>query len=257
MTDPTALRTRVLAGETTLGTFLNLGSPMIAEICGRAGFDWLLIDLEHGAGAEATLIHELHAASTTPATPIVRVDQLDRLRIARALDLGARGIMVPRVDTPEQAAEAIRFLRYPPSGIRGVALMTRGAEYTAVPHEGVAELNASILGIVQVETPLSVANVDALAAIDGVDVLFVGPTDLTHSLGIPGRLDHPEYRAAIATVGRAARAAGKAAGVLLWKPEDADAYRDEGYTFFALASDGSFVAQGAASAVSGFRSRVG
>ncbi len=255
MPHPADLRARVLRGDLTLGTFLNLGSAVVAEICGLAGFDWLLLDLEHGAGAEATVLHELQATSGTGAAPVVRVDRLDRLRIARALDLGATGIMVPRLETPDEAAEVVRYLRYPPHGVRGVALGTRGTGYGRTGHDNVVDLNASILGVVQVESPTSVENADAIAAVDGIDVLFVGPSDLTHAMGIPGQLDHPSYRSAIGNVGEAARRHGKAAGVLLWRIEDTDFYGEAGYTFFGISSDGAFIRQAAIDAVRSFRER--
>ena len=123
----TDIRDRALAGETLLGAFLDLGSPMSAEICGQAGFDWVVIDLEHGVGTEASLLAHLHAIGDTPAAALVRPQSGERLRIGRALDLGADGVMVPRVDTAEQVREAVAYMRYPPAGDRGVALRIRGA----------------------------------------------------------------------------------------------------------------------------------
>ncbi len=256
MSDPSTLRQRIRSGETLLGTFLNLGSPMATEICARAGLDWVLIDLEHGAGSEAELLSQLTAVAAAGTTAIVRVERSERMRIARALDLGAEGIMAPRVDTADEAAELVRHLRYPPGGIRGVALMTRGAEYGTVAHGEVAAVNDRLVTIAQVESPTAVANAAELAAVDGVDVLFVGPTDLTHAMGIPGEIDHPDYRRAVAEVGQAAAAAGKAAGVLLWRVEDMDAYLDAGYRFLAVGSDGAFVAGGVRSMAAAFRSRT-
>lgn len=246
-------RQRVLARETVLGTFLNTGSPVAAEICARAGFDWMLIDLEHGAGSEADLLAHLHAVAGTRAVPIVRVERGERLRIARALDLGAAGIMVPRLETSDEAAEVVGYLRYPPTGLRGVALMTRGADYAGVGHADVASVNEAVLGVMQVESPAAVAEAARIAAVDGVDVLFVGPTDLTHAMGIPGGIDRPEYDAAVRVVGQAARRAGKAAGVLLWRPSDLERYIDAGYTFFAISSDGAILNDGARALVEALR----
>ena len=154
----------------------------------RAGFDWLLIDLEHGAGTESELLASLHAMGATPAAALVRPQSGERLRIGRALDLGAHGIMVPRVDLPEQAREAISFMRYPPDGARGLALSTRGAGLGELGHTQIQAINRRILGIIQIESRSAVEHAAEIAAIDGVDVLFVGPTDLSHSLGVPGRL---------------------------------------------------------------------
>ncbi len=250
------LRQRVLAGETLIGTFLNLGSPAVAEVCGRAGPDWLLVDLEHGAGGDGDLLAMLQAIAGTGTPAIVRVEQGTRLRVGRALDLGAEGIMVPRIDTVAEAREICSWLRYPPAGIRGVALFTRGLDWGAGGHAAPAKRNDEILGIVQIESVAAVETAEELAALDGVDVLFVGPADLSHALGIPGDIDHPDYQAAIESVGRAARAQGKAAGVLLWKPEDVDRYAAAGYTFFSVSSEGALLLGAVRGEASAVRKRI-
>jgi 4-hydroxy-2-oxoheptanedioate aldolase len=249
------IRERVRAGETVVGAFLNLGSPLAAELCARAGFDWLLIDLEHGAGTESDLLAQLHAVegASRPdgsrAAALVRPEEGTRLRVGRALDLGAEGIMVPRLERADEIERVVSWLRYPPAGVRGVALLTRGAELREVRHGDIGRLNERILGIVQIESPLAVANAAAIAAVDGVDVLFIGPSDLTHSLGVPGLFDAPVYLHALATVVRACREHGKAAGILLGSADALDRYRDLGFTFIGLGSDGGFVADGARSAL--------
>ncbi|HYM84781.1 MAG TPA: aldolase/citrate lyase family protein [Candidatus Dormibacteraeota bacterium] len=249
------IRERVLAGEEVLGAFLNLGAPLAAELCARAGFDWLLVDLEHGAGTEADLLAQLYAIEGAAApsgarcAAIVRPEEGTRLRIGRSLDLGAEGIMLPRLERPDEIQRVVSWLRYPPTGVRGVALLTRGAELGEVAHGDVARLNDRVLGIVQVESPLAVANAGALAAIDGVDVLFVGPTDLSHSLGVPGFLDAPEYLAALGAVVKACRSHGKAAGILLRSADALDRHRELGFTFIGLSSDGAYVTDGARAAL--------
>lgn len=257
MPDGRTLRQRVLLGESLVGTFLNLGSPAAAEVCARAGLDWVLIDLEHGATGEGDLLAMLHAVAGSGAAPIVRVEQGTRLRVGRALDLGAEGIMVPRIESVEEAHELVSWLRYPPAGVRGVALFTRGLAYGAGGHGAVSPRNDEILGIVQVEGRAALDAVDALAALDGIDLLFVGPADLSHALGIPGRIDQPDYVAAVHSVGRAARAHGKAAGVLLWRAEDVDRYLDAGYTFFSLSSEGALLQQQVRSGADALRARIG
>lgn len=257
MADPSTFRQRVLAAETLVGTFLNLGSPVTTEMCGRAGFDWLLIDLEHGAGNEAGMLAELQAGATTAAVPLVRVEQGERMRIARTLDLGAPGIMVPRVESAEFAAEMVGYMRYPPAGVRGTALMTRGASFGEVTHDGLSAVHDRLVGIMQIESPRAVAAAPAIAAVDGVDVLFVGPTDLSHAMGIPGRVDEPAFHEAVAAVGRAARDAGKACGVLLWNPGQYQRYADLGYTFLAIGSDAAYVSAGANAALSAMRTLIG
>jgi 2-dehydro-3-deoxyglucarate aldolase/4-hydroxy-2-oxoheptanedioate aldolase len=241
MTVHPPLRRRVLEGDVLFGTFLNLGSPQSAEICAQAGLDWVLVDLEHGAATEADLLPHLWAVKGTGASALVRVEQGTRLRIGRALDLGADGVMVPQVRSAQEAAEIGSWLRFPPAGRRGVALSTRGLGLGRYGHDHVAARNEEILGIVQVESGAAVEATNEIAAVDGVDVLFVGPTDLSHALGIPGRLDDPAYLAAVDRVADAARGHGKAAGVLVWKAEDVVGYLDRGYTFFSLSGDGQWL----------------
>ena len=257
MPDQRALRERVRARETLFGTFLNLGSPVSAELCAGAGFDWVILDLEHGSGTEADLLGLLQAVEGTGATAVVRVEEGTRLRIGRALDLGATAVMVPRVDTLEQARMAVGFLRYPPNGIRGIALPTRGAGFGRVGHDELPGVNERLLGVFQVESRSAVEAADELAALDGVDVLFVGPTDLSHALGLPGQVEAPGYLEAVKRVAQAAEANGKAAGILLWSAVDAGRYLDMGYRFLALGSDGMFVAAGARAAIRALREYVG
>jgi 4-hydroxy-2-oxoheptanedioate aldolase len=254
MTDPIALtpvpgfvdlHDRLRAGETLYGSFVGLASPVATELIARAGFDWLIIDLEHGSGTESELLAQLHATGATTTAALVRPQSGERLRIGRALDLGAHGIMVPRVDLPEQAREAISFMRYPPEGTRGLALSTRGAGLGELGHADVREINRRILGVIQIESPSAVEHAAEIAAIDGVDVLFVGPTDLSHSLGVPGRFDDPRYLDALHTVIAAAEAAGKAAGILLYDAAVLPRHRELGFRFIGLGADGAFVTSGA------------
>jgi 4-hydroxy-2-oxoheptanedioate aldolase len=258
MTDPPALppvpgftnlRARIQAREILFGTFLNLGSPIATEMCARAGFDWVIIDLEHGAGHESDVLAHLHAVGSTLTTAIVRPRSGDRLRIGRVLDLGAHGVMVPRIDLPEGAAEAISFTRYPPDGTRGLALSTRGAGLGERGHADVRAINQKVVVVIQVESPSAVEHAAEIAAIDGVDVLFIGPTDLTHSMGIPGRFDDPRYLAALEHVVAAAEGAGKATGILLRDATVLPRHLELGFRFIGLGSDGAFIADGARAAL--------
>ncbi|MFO1539500.1 MAG: HpcH/HpaI aldolase family protein [Chloroflexota bacterium] len=234
-------RRRLLAGEILNGTFLSLGAPIAAELASRAGFDWVLVDLEHGAVGEADLLPMLHALGAGSAAPLVRVERADRLRIGRALDLGAAGVMVPQVQSVAEAELLGAALRYQPGGSRGIMTFTRGMDWGAGGHAAVAGWHERVTGIAQVETGAAVDLAPELAAVGGVDCLFVGPADLSHALGVPGQLDAPVFDAAVRRVGRAARDAGKAAGIMLWKPEDAARFRDLGYTVFSLSNDGAIL----------------
>jgi 2-keto-3-deoxy-L-rhamnonate aldolase RhmA len=250
----TNLRDRIHAGETLFGTFLGLASPIAAEICARAGFDWVIVDLEHGSGTESDLLVSLLAIGTTRTAAIVRPQSAERLRIGRALDLGAHGLMIPRIDVPDQAREAIAFMRYPPDGVRGLALSTRGAGLGERAHAGVRGINDHLVGIIQIESRSAVERAAEIAALDGADVLFVGPTDLSHSLGVPGQFTSPAYLDALETVTTAARAAGKATGILLRDVTALPRHLELGFRFIALGSDDAFVAQGARGMVQAARS---
>ena len=245
MTTDRTLRARVLAGETLWGLFLDLGSPFSAEICARAGYDWLVVDLEHGAGTEAGLVGLLQSVEVGGSTPVVRPQSGERLRIGRALDLGAAGVVIPRLDSAVEVREAVTYLRYPPAGVRGVALRTRGAGMGTVAHGDVRQIDERILGIVQIESVGALAEADAIAAIDGVDVLFVGPADLTHSLGIPGQFEEPAYRDALKTVAAACAAHGKAAGILVYDLAAVPGLLELGFRFMGIGSDVALIGAGA------------
>jgi len=260
-TDPlqprTDLRRRVLAGEVTFGAFAGLASPIAAEILGRTGLDWAILDLEHSILTETDLLAGIYALQATPAAALVRVEEGVRLRIGRALDVGAEGLMIPRLETVEQVEDAVSWMHFPPDGMRGLALSTRGAGLSSVAHADVYKLNALPLGIFQVESPVAVANADAIAAIDGVDVLFVGPADLSHSLGVPGQFQHPTFLAALDSVASACQAHGKEAGILLKGADDVPAHLDRGYTFIGLGTDGGWVASGASAVLGMVRAFIG
>jgi 2-dehydro-3-deoxyglucarate aldolase/4-hydroxy-2-oxoheptanedioate aldolase len=251
------LRRRIRAGETLFGVWASLGSPVSAEVLARAGLDWVLVDLEHGYTTESELLSHLTAIDAGGSVALVRPQSGERLRIGRALDLGAAGIIVPRLDTIDQVREAVTFLRYPPTGGRGVALVTRGARLGTVSHAGVAALNEDIVGIIQIESPSAVAAADEIAATDGVDVLFVGPADLSHSLGIPGRFDEASYQDALRKVVAACRAHGKAAGILLYDPASFAPHLELGFTFVGIGADISFVNDGVRGALEAARGAGG
>jgi 4-hydroxy-2-oxoheptanedioate aldolase len=248
-----SFRERLLAGEFLLGCFLNTGSPVTAEICAGAGFDWVLIDLEHGSATEADLLPQLQAIAASGTTALVRVETNERPRFTRALDLGAEGVMVPRVDGADDAALAVSHLRYGPAGVRGVALLNRAAGFGARGRENVETFNERVVGVVQIESERAAAEADAIAALHGVDCLFVGPADLTHSLGILLQTGHERFIAAVDAVRAAAARHGKATGVLVRDAEELRRYRALGFTLLAFGSDTSFVVAGARAAVEAAR----
>lgn len=242
----TDLRSRIRAGETLIGVFSDLASPLAAELCGRAGFDWIVLDLEHGAATEADLLALLYAVGNTPMAPVVRPQSAERLRVGRALDLGAAGVMLPQLQSADQVREAVAYLRYPPAGQRGVALRTRGADMGTLGHGDVARVvNERVVGIVQIESRGAVEAADDIASLEEVDVLFVGPADLSHALGVPGRFDDPAYLDAVTSVVAACARHGKAAGILIYDAAALPRHLTMGFRFIGLGSEGSFVSAGA------------
>lgn len=239
------LKKRLRQGEALNGCWLNLGSSLTAEIIGQAGFDWVLIDLEHGAGNEKDAVSQLQALQSSSTGVIVRVESNDKRRIQRALDMGAEGVMCPQSKTAADARSVINGMYYSPDGERGVAKMVRATGFGKGFDAYRQKSKDNILGIIQIETSEVLDHLDEIAALDGVDVLFIGPSDLTMSLGIFGQLDHPRFLDALQAIITAATKAGKAVGILLFDPEDYKTYYDMGIRFMACGSDATFVAQGA------------
>ncbi len=239
------LNKRIRSGETLIGCWLNLGSSVTAEIVGMAGFDWVVIDLEHGIGTDKDVLHQLQALEPTPAAAVVRVESYERQRFHRILDLGAEGIMCPRINSPEEAQRAADAMRYQPEGVRGVAQMVRATNFGANTKDYLARSKDTLVGIVQVESEQVLSCLDDVVAIDGIDLLFVGPSDLSMALGIFGQLDHPRFIDALKATAAAAKKAGKAAGILMRGPEEFKKYYDLGFRFIACGADATFVASGA------------
>ncbi len=238
------IREEVLAQKFMAGVWCNLASAITTEIAASAGFDWLLIDQEHGPGDNQTLLGQLMAIGDKPCAPIVRIAWNEMVLFKRALDLGASGIMVPYIQKVEEAKRAVSYLRYPPDGVRGVAGTPRAAGYNVDFENYFSQANKSLLSVHQIETGQAVKNAADIAAVDGVDVLFVGPVDLSVSLNRPRRFDDPEYREVLKKVATTARGKGKAAGILLPSAGLIDMVADMGFTFVALGSDAGMVVQG-------------
>lgn len=235
------LRQRLNAGEPMIGTFVNLGSPLATEACAAAGFDWLLVDLEHGGGDEATLALQLMAADAHGVPVLVRVESDARIRSGRVLDLGASGVMFPRLGSLEEARAAMGHLRYPPIGDRGAATYNRAALFD-LRADYLAWADQVIVGVVQIETLGALEAVEDIAALPGVDVLFVGPRDLSIALGVPGQFDAEPYRDALRRVVAAAQGAGIAAGILAPDAATAHTHQQAGFTFVGVGSDSAFLA---------------
>lgn len=230
-----------LGRELMAGTFLNLGSATAVEVVAGIGFDWLLIDLEHGSGSLADLRPMLLACRGSAAAPIVRIRSVDPDTVKFVMDSGAAGVMFPFVSSVELAERAVRSIKYPPLGSRGVAGVIRATEYGRDWKDYFAEANANSLVVVQIESRAAVDAAERIAQVEGVDVLFVGPLDLSVDLGCPGDFTQPEVVAALEHVIDVCQRHGKTAGILS-KPGLVDTHRELGFRFLALGSDAGAVA---------------
>jgi 2-keto-3-deoxy-L-rhamnonate aldolase RhmA len=232
---PNDFRARLRGGETLFGTMLTLPSPSAAEVLAGLGFDWLFIDAEHGPLETRELLGILQAVSHRIAC-IVRVPACDEVAIKKALDLGAHGIIVPQVNDPEQAANAVRFARYAPEGARGVGL-ARAQGYGQRFKEYVESANREIAVIVQAEHARAVENIDAIVGIAGIDAVLLGPYDLSASLGRMGKVDDDAVVAAIERVTRTCRGAGMPLGYFGVTAAAVRPYVERGYTLIVAGVD--------------------
>lgn len=218
-----------------LGTWLSIGSPVIAELAAESGFDWLLFDLEHGCGSEATLLGQLQATRGSHAAAIVRVGAPHADLIARVLDWGADGIMVPHVSTAAEAEACVGAMRYSPQGTRGFSRSVRAYGYGLRPPE--ARSLPQPLLFAQIETIEAVENAPGIAAIDGVDLLFVGPADLQLDLRVRADAATRDFASCLQRVATAAAEAGKLCGILVRDRTELPRLRELGYTHLAIDSD--------------------
>lgn len=225
------------AGETQIGLFLGLADAYAAEVVGTAGFDWLLIDGEHGPNDLRSIIAQLQALAQYPVRPVVRTVDHDVARIKQLLDGGVQTLMVPMVETAAEAEALVSAMRYPPHGIRGVGTaLARAARWNGV--EGYfAQADAEMCLIVQIESTAGLAGLADILKVDGVDAVFIGPSDLAASMGHLGNPGHPEVKAAVADAIARIAAAGKAAGVFSADPATAAAYREIGASFLLVGVD--------------------
>lgn len=236
-------RQRLHNGDMLLGTMINLPSASIAEVLAAAGYDWLFVDGEHGALGAAELLSILQAVDRDIAC-IVRIPELDGGAIKRALDLGAAGIIVPQVETADQAAEAVRLARYAPEGERGMGL-ARAHRYGFGFREYVATANDEIAVVIQAEHARAVDNIEAIAAVGGLDAVFIGPYDLSASLGHPGEIQHPEVVAAIDRITAACRSANMPLGYFGIDANAVAPLMHNGYTLICAAVDCVLLGQAA------------
>lgn len=226
------------------GMWVCSGSPLVAEICAGSGLDWLLIDMEHSPNGLESVLAQLQAVAAYPVTPVVRVPIGDVVTIKQVLDLGAQNLLVPMVSSRTDAEAAVAAVRYPPRGTRGVgSALARSARWNRVDGY-LEEADAHVSLFVQIETVAGVEAAAEIAAVDGVDGVFVGPSDLAASMGLLGQQTHPDVVAAAVRTFEAVRAAGKPVGVNAFDPAAADAYLEAGASFVLVGADTALLARG-------------
>lgn len=241
---PTFRAALAAADRPLAGMWVSSGSALVAEICAGGGLDWLLVDMEHGPNGLGSVLAQLQAVAAYPVTPVVRVPTNDAVVLGQVLDLGAQNVLVPMVSSADEARAAVAAVRYPPAGRRGVgSALARSARWNRVDgYLGDGDQHVSLL--VQVETADAVEAAGEIAAVDGVDGVFVGPSDLAASMGLIGQQTHPDVVAAVLRAFASVRGAGKPVGVNAFDPAAADAYLAAGASFVLVGADVALLARG-------------
>ncbi len=233
---PNQFRRDLIARKKLIGCWCSLGSPITTEVMGLAGFDWLLLDGEHAPNDVLSFIPQLMALKDSASAPVVRPPWNDAVIIKRLLDAGFYNFLIPFVESADDARRAVAATRYPPQGVRGVSVSHRSNRYGTVP-EYFDVINDNIAVIVQIENRKAVAAIDEICAVDGVDCVFIGPSDLAAGYGYLGNPLHPEVQEAMQKIIASAKAHGKPAGILAPVEADARRYLEMGVTFVAVGSD--------------------
>ncbi len=239
-----AFKAALAEGRLQIGLWSSLCSNIAAEVIGDSGFDWILLDTEHAPNELPGLLSQLQALQAGTASPIVRPAWNDAVLFKRILDIGAQTLLVPYVQDADEARRAVTATRYPPAGIRGVTAGGRASRYGRVP-DYLKTAADEICLLTQIETNTALDNLEAIAAVEGVDGIFIGPADLAASMGHIGNPQHKDVQAAIKDAAQRLATAGKPAGILTLNEEEARRYIDWGYTFVAVGIDLALLARGA------------
>jgi 4-hydroxy-2-oxoheptanedioate aldolase len=239
-----AFKRSLAAGELQVGLWCSLANHYSIEVVAGSGFDWLLLDCEHSPNDLESLLTQMQAAAAYPAEAVVRIPWNDTVMIKRVLDAGARSLLIPFVQNPDEARAAVAATRYPPDGVRGVSQVTRATRFGRVANYA-RRAHEAICLLLQLETREALEHIEAIAAIDGVDGIFIGPGDLHASMGHAGETAHPDVLPLIDDALRRIRKAGKAPGILTGDEKLARRYIDAGALFTAVGSDLAILARGA------------
>jgi len=250
---PNAFRALLQTGRSLAGLFCGMNAPLAAEALAGLGYDWVLVDMEHGPAEVPDVIASLQAiAAGGPAASMVRVPWNDPIVIKRVLDAGATTLMVPMVQNAEEAARAVAATRYPPAGFRGLAGITRASRFGQVK-DYAHRANAEILVMVQVETVAAIDALPAILAVEGVEAVFIGPGDLSANMGHAGNIPHPEVQAQIARAVAACRAANRPCGIFASSEALLRLFAPHRFQMTALGTDLALMLRGAAAALEQFR----
>ena len=233
---PNKFRQDLIAGKKLIGCWCSLASPITTEILGLAGFDWILLDGEHAPNDTLSFIPQLMALKDSRSAPVVRPSWNDTVEIKRLLDSGFYNLLIPFIQSADEAQRAVAATRYPPQGVRGVSVAMRNNRYNTVK-DYLQVINDNITVLVQIENRTGVEAIAEICAVDGVDGVFIGPSDLAAAYGHLGNAAHPEVQAAMQIIFAAAKAAGKPVGILAPVEADARRYLEQGATFVAVGSD--------------------
>ena len=249
---PNSFKQKLLAGERLIGCWSSLANAITTEVLGVAGFDWILLDGEHSPNDVNTFIPQLMALKDSSSAPVVRPTSNNAVELKRLLDAGFYNFLIPFVESEAEALAAVRATRYPPQGVRGMAGMGRASRFGTTP-DYFRSANGNVCAVLQLETRGSVARLEEIAAVPGVDALFVGPGDLSGTMGHVGQLTHPDVMALMADAARRAHALGMPIGTVGGNPETVAQYRAMGYDFVAVASDLGLLMRAAQAAAQALR----
>ncbi|MGW9413848.1 aldolase/citrate lyase family protein [Arthrobacter cupressi] len=242
--EPTFAEALTAADRPLAGMWICSGSPLVAEICAGSGLDWLLIDAEHSPNGLESILAQLQTVHGYPVQAVVRPPVNDTVLLKQYLDLGVQNLLIPMVNSAAEARAAVAAVRYPPHGVRGVgSALARASRWNRIP-DYLARASETVSVTVQIESTAAVAAVEEILAVDGVDAVFLGPSDLAASMGLLGEQEHPKVRAAVEHCLDAAKAAGKPAGVNAFNEATAKAYLDAGASFVLVGADVAMLARG-------------
>jgi 2-dehydro-3-deoxyglucarate aldolase len=235
-------REALLGRKLTLGAWMQIGHPAIAEIFARNAFDWICVDIEHGAIDIETMTNIFRTVERYDCVPVARIPLNDPVWIHRSLDAGARGLIIPMIKTAQEAEQAIKEAKYPPRGIRGYGY-SRANMHGIDFEEYIKAANDEIAMVMQIEHKDAITNLDDIVKVDGVDGVFIGPLDLSGSMGITGQMNHPDMTAALDKYRKIASKANKSFGMHIVRPnqKNVKANLEQGYTMIAIGLDNVFI----------------